>query len=257
MSRLAACLLAAALMTGVLPSDTARAQRETIQTDTSDREIAIESDFTGAKITVFGAVDNSRQGAANSGYYDVVMIIRGPAETVVAREKQRVMGIWMNGRSEAFDQVPSYYAALSTRPLDEIADENTLRRYGIEFNPKPQSGEQAAPPDAFEQAIIDIKMRERLYVVDPFAVAFIGTSLFRGTVTLPAKVRVGNYSAEVYLFHQGKLLSQHNTTLRVQKAGIERQLTALAYDRPWVYGLLSVMVAVSCGLVGWTLFARN
>ena len=47
--------------------------RESIQVDTSDREIAIESDFSGAKITVFGAVDNSRQQAANSGYYDIII----------------------------------------------------------------------------------------------------------------------------------------------------------------------------------------
>jgi len=255
--RFLGCLIAATLLTAAQPDDPAAAERETIQTDTSDREIAIESDFTGARITVFGAVDNSKQEAANSGYYDVIMIIRGPAETVVAREKERVAGIWMNGRAASFNHVPSYYAALSTRPLDEIADENTLRRYGIEFNPKPQIGDNVPPPNEFERAIIEAKKRERLYVIDPFAVAFLGTSLFRGTVVLPAKVRVGNYSAEVYLFHQGKLLSQHNSTLRVHKAGIERQLTALAYDRPWIYGLLSVLVAVTCGLVGWTLFARN
>ena len=198
------------------------AERETIQADTSDREIAIESDFTGARITVFGAVDNSRQEAANSGYYDIVMIIRGPSETVVARRKERVAGIWMNGRAAAFDHVPSFYAALSTRPLDEIADEQTLRRYGIEFNPKPKTGDDAPPPNEFEKAIIEAKKRDHLYVLEPFAVAFLGSSLFRGTVKLPAKVKVGAYSAEVYLFHQGKLLSQHNTSLGVHKAGIER-----------------------------------
>ena len=257
-SLLAGALLASGLCLMAMGA-LAAAERETIQADTSDREIAIQSDFTGARITVFGAVDNSRQEAANSGFYDVVMVIRGPAETVVAREKERVAGIWMNGRSAEFDHVPSFYAALSTRPLDEIADDATLRRYGIEFNPKPkpQSGEDTPPPDDFEQAIIDAKKREQLYVIKPFGVAFRGTSLFRGTVELPAKVKVGDYSADVYLFHQGRLLSQHRTPLGVYKAGIERQLTALAYNQPWIYGLLSVIVAVACGLVGWTLFARN
>jgi uncharacterized protein (TIGR02186 family) len=206
---------------------------------------------------VFGAVDNSRQEAANSGYYDIVMVIRGPAETVVAREKQRVAGIWMNGRSEAFEQVPSFYAALSTRPLDEIADEVTLRRHSIEFNPKPKSGELSPPPDEFEKAIIEAREKERLYVIDPFAVAFIGSSLFRGTITLPAKVRVGTYVTEIYLFHQGQLLSRHKNAIHIHKVGIERQLTALAYDQPWIYGVLSVAVAVICGLLGWTLFSRN
>jgi uncharacterized protein (TIGR02186 family) len=231
--------------------------RESIQVDTSAREIAIESDFSGAKITVFGAVDNSRQEAANSGYYDIIIVIRGPSESVVAREKERVAGIWVNGRSAAFSHVPSFYAALSTRPLDEIADESLLRRYGIEFNPKATAGNNAPPPDEFENAVIEAKKKEQLYLVDPFAVGFLGKSLFRGTVTLPAKVKVGNYSAEVYLLHEGKLLNQHNTSLRVHKAGIERELTTLAYKRPWIYGMLSVAMAVFCGLIGWTLFSRN
>lgn len=230
---------------------------ESIQVDTSDREIAIESDFSGAKITVFGAVDNSRQLAANSGYYDIIIVIRGPSEDVVARKKERVAGIWVNGRSANFSHVPSFYAVLSTRPLDEIAEESLLRRYGIEFNPKAAVGSSAQPPNAFESAIIDAKRKDQLYIEDPFAVAFLGKSLFRGTVTLPSKVKVGNYSAEVYLLREGKLLNQHNSSLRVHKAGIERQLAALAYNRPWIYGLLSVAVAVSCGLLGWTLFSRN
>jgi uncharacterized protein (TIGR02186 family) len=231
--------------------------RESIQVDTSDREIAIESDFTGAKITVFGAVDNSRQEAANSGYYDIIIVIRGPSEYAVAREKQRVAGIWVNGRSAAFTHVPSFYAVLSTRPLDEIAEDSLLRRYGIEFNPKATASNNAPPPDEFENAIIAAKKREQLYIEDPFAVAFLGKSLFRGTVTLPAKVKVGNYSSEVYLLHEGRLLTQHYASLRVHKAGIERELTALAYNRPWIYGLLSVVIAVVCGLIGWTLFSRT
>jgi uncharacterized protein (TIGR02186 family) len=246
------------LVTALCLPGAAQAQRETIQADTSDRDIAIESDFTGARITVFGSVDNSRQPAANSGYYDVIIVIRGPSETVVARAKERVVGIWVNGRSEAFEQVPSFYAALSTRPLDEIADDAALRRYGIEFNPKPQNGDALpAEPDEFENAVIDAKKRERLYLIQPFSVTFLGTSLFRGTIALPAKVRVGTYKADVYLFHAGKLLSQSNTALFIHKAGIERELTALAYNQPWLYGLLSVIVAVTCGLVGWTLFSRN
>jgi uncharacterized protein (TIGR02186 family) len=256
--RLLSCLAVAfaAACAGGVTGGPARAQDERIQVDTSDREIAIESDFTGANVTVFGAVEHSRQDAANPNYYDIIIIIRGPTETVVAREKERIAGIWVNGRSASFSHVPSFYAALSNRPLDQIADPALLRRYGIEFNPKPQSGDGSGP-DEFERAIIDAKKKEQLYVVEPRAVDFLGRSLFRGTVTLPAKVKVGAYSAEVYLLHDGKLLSQHNASLKVVKAGIERELTTLAYTRPWVYGLLSVAVAVACGLMGWTLFRRN
>jgi uncharacterized protein (TIGR02186 family) len=238
------------------PGSAAFAQSEGVEADMSAHEIAITSDFTGAEIVVFGAVDGSKQQAATSGYYDVIIVIRGPAQSVIVRKKDRVVGIWVNGSSEAFD-VSSFYAVLSTRPLDEIASKYTLRRYGIEFNPKPQNEEGPPPPDAFEEALVRIKGEQALYIEKPFAVAFLGRSLFRGNVTLPTQVAEGKYSAQIYLLQGGKLLGRDDVTLRVQKEGIERILYTLAYERPWLYGLLSVILAAACGLLGWTLFGRT
>ena len=234
----------------------ARAQTESIEVDMSAHEIAIKSDFTGAEIVVFGAVDGSRQTAAPSGYYDVIMVIRGPVHSVVTRKKERVAGVWVNGASESFN-VSSFYAVLSTRPLDEIASAQTLRWHGIEFNPKPQGADGPPPPDAFEEALVRLKGQQALYVEKPFAVTFLGRSLFRGNITLPTQVAEGQYSAQVYLLQGGKLLSRDDVSLTVQKEGIERVLYTLAYQRPWLYGLLSVLLAAACGLLGWTLFARS
>jgi uncharacterized protein (TIGR02186 family) len=234
----------------------ARAQTEAIEVDMSAREIAIKSDFTGAEIVVFGAVDASKQAAATSGYYDVIMVIRGPVHEVVTRKKERVAGVWVNGKSETFN-VSSFYAVLSTRPLDEIASAQTLRWHGIEFNPKPQNAGGPPPPDAFEEALVRLKGQQALYVEKPFAVAFLGRSLFRGNVTLPTQVAEGEYTAQVYLFQGGKLVSRDDVSLKVQKEGIERILYTLAYQRPWLYGLMSVVLAAACGLLGWTLFSRN
>ena len=235
----------------------ALAQTEAIEVDMSAHEVAIKSDFTGAEIVVFGAVDSSRQAAATSGYYDVIMVIRGPVHSVVTRKKERVAGIWVNGPSEQFN-VSSFYAVLSTRPLDEIASAQTLRWHGIEFNPKPQhEGSGPPPPDAFEEALIRLKGQQALYVEKPFAVAFLSGSLFRGNVTLPTQVAEGQYTAQVYLLHGGKLVSRDDVSLKVQKEGIERILYTLAYQRPWLYGLISVLLAAACGLLGWTLFSRS
>lgn len=234
----------------------ARAQTEAIEVDMSTHEIAIKPDFTGAEIVVFGAVDASKQSAAASGYYDVIMVIRGPAHSVVTRKKERIAGVWVNGGSEPFN-VSSFYAVLSTRPLDEIANSQTLRRYGIEFNPKPQNADSPPPPDAFEEALVRLKGQQALYVEKPFAVAFLGRSLFRGNVTLPTQVAEGQYTTQVYLLQGGKLLSRDDASLTVRKEGIERILYALAYKQPWLYGLGSVLLAVACGLLGWTLFSRS
>jgi len=237
-------------------SSGARAQTEAIEVDMSAREIAIKSDFTGAEIVVFGAVEASKQAAATSGYYDVIMVIRGPVQSVVTRKKERVAGVWVNGPSESFN-VSSFYAVLSTRPLDEIASTQTLRWHGIEFNPKPQNPDGPPPPDAFEEALVRLKGQQALYVEKPFAVTFLSGSLFRGNVTLPTQVAEGEYTAQVYLLHDGKLVSRDDVSLTVQKEGIERILYTLAYQRPWLYGLVSVLLAAACGLLGWTLFSRS
>lgn len=252
---LAALVLCLACLAGALPA--ARAQMEGLDVDMSASEIAIKSDFTGAEIVVFGAIDASKQAAdAASGYYDVIMVIRGPIHSIVTRRKERVAGIWVNGKSESFN-VSSFYAVLSTRPLDQIATSQTLRSHGIEFNPKPQNADAPPSMDAFEQALIRLKGQQALYVEKPSAVEFRGRSLFRGNVTLPTQVAEGLYTAQVYLVRDGKLLNRDEVSLTVRKEGIERILYTLAYQRPWLYGVVSVLLATACGLLGWTLFNRS
>ncbi len=241
------------LLTGASPAE---AQNESIELDTSTREIAIEPDFTGAEVVIFGSVDNSKQATSASGYYDIIVVIRGPAETVVARHKTRVAGIWLNGASRTFARVPSFYGILSTRPISDIADAETLRRFDIEFDPNPLE-ETKSPPDEFDKALVRLKKDQGMYVKAPFAVVFSSRSLFRATLKMPAQVMEGTYTAQVYLFHEAKLLSWDKSLLEVRKAGLERYLYTLASDQPWVYGLISVMLAVACGFMGWTLFGRK
>jgi uncharacterized protein (TIGR02186 family) len=232
------------------------AQTETVEIDTSTREVFIEPDFSGADIVIFGSVDYSKQETSASGYYDIIIIIRGPAETVIARRKERVAGIWINGDSRTFDKAPSFYGILSTRPIEDIADPETLRRFDIDFDPTPLVQTQE-PRDPFEKALIRLKAEEGMYVKAPFAVVFLGKSLFRATIRMPAQVSEGNYTAQIYLFHAGKLLSWDKTLLEVRKVGLERYLYTLASDRPWSYGALAVAIAIATGFLGWSLFGRN
>jgi uncharacterized protein (TIGR02186 family) len=234
----------------------ASAQNESVELDTSAREIAIEPDFNGADIVIFGSVDNSKQETSASGYYDVIVVIRGPAETVVTRRKERMAGIWINGDSRTFTKVPSFYGVLSTRLITDIADADTMRRFDIEFDPTPLV-ETDTPPDDFEKALVRLKNKQGMYVKAPFAVVFMSRSLFRATLKLPAQVLEGTYTAQIYLFHAGKLLSWDKSLLEVKKTGIERYLYTLASDDPWIYGILAVAVAVASGLIGWTLFSRS
>ena len=51
--------------------------RESVQADVSARTVSVTSSFNGTEIVIFGAVDNSQQPSAESGYYDVVIVVEG------------------------------------------------------------------------------------------------------------------------------------------------------------------------------------
>ena len=84
--------------------------------DVSQREINIQSRFTGETLTLFGAIIYP-QGVVPEGQIDVAVVLRGPTEPIIVREKRRVAGIWINASSIDFRSAPTYYAIASSRSL--------------------------------------------------------------------------------------------------------------------------------------------
>ncbi len=236
---------------------------ETVQADVSTRNVGVTSSFTGTEIVVFGAVDNSRQPSPESGLYDVVVVIEGTPSHMTARKKNRVGGIWLNTQAASFEAVPSYYAIASTRPLEEIAPAAVLLGYEIGLNQvrmNPVGAVTRRLPAAeiqqFRNSIIRLKQKEGLYVQDEYAVAFIGRSLFRSTIALPANVTVGPFETRVYLFRDERLLSQYAVKLNLEREGFERLLHNFAFGHPFYYGLATVLLAIGAGLLASAVFSK-
>lgn len=257
---MAACLV---LGMSLLGADLGLAQpSERIEADVSAREIAIESTFTGVQIIVFGAVENSRQGERRTDFYDIAVIIRGPQQDIVTRRKERIAGIWVNTHAQSFTAVPGYYAVLTTGPVAELADEALLKKHGIGLGSLDFLREDPTKPtnvdeEAFRQAIVRIKRHDGLYVVNEETVRFIGSSLFRASVRLPANVPAGEYTADIFLFRKGSLLSHHTGHFVLHKQGFERYVNTLAFDYPLLYGVIAVLVAVASGLIASAMFRRD
>lgn len=236
---------------------------ERVEADVSTRSVAITSSFVGTEIVIFGSVDNSRQPTAESGLYDIAIVIEGTPTPIVARKKSRVAGLWINTRSQTFEDVPSYYAIASTRPIEEITNASVLVANEIGFNyvnMVARSGDKA--PSAtelgdFKQAVIRRKQHDNLYQKSDYGVAFIGRSLFRSAIALPANVPVGPLITHVYLFKEGRLLGKHSSKVNLQREGIERYLHDFAFDYPLFYGIFAVLIAVLAGLIASSLFKKG
>jgi uncharacterized protein (TIGR02186 family) len=238
--------------------------KETVEADVSTRTIAVTSAFTGTEIVVFGSVVNSRQPSAEAGYYDVIVVLEGMPTPLLARQKSNVAGLWVNTDSVAFESVPSYYAIASTRPIEEIADAALLQRNAIghdfaRLSPAAQSVIETQPGElkAYRDAVIRLKQKEGLYIELDYAVIFIGKSLFRSSISLPANVPVGPLTARVYLFREGDLLSSFQSKVRLERSGIELWLYRIAMNHPVYYGLGAVLVAALAGLLASMPFGRK
>jgi uncharacterized protein (TIGR02186 family) len=237
----------------------APASREEVQSDLSTREISIQSNFTGIEILIYGSVDFSQTPAPDQGVYDVIIVIRAPSQPLVARHKERVAGIWVNTPGKIFPSVPGFYAALSTRPIRAITSDETLKMLGIGLANVDFGRDSNNDPEeeTYRSAVIRLKEKQKLFQEHDDGVAFIGRSLFRAGVSLPVNVPIGRYTADVYLFRDGQLVSKNQSTLEVNKAGFEQTVYLLAFRQPFIYGVLAVLMAVLAGLAGWAFFRRD
>lgn len=238
--------------------------KESVQADVSARNVAVTSSFSGTEIVIFGAVDGSQQPSAESGYYDVVIVVEGVPGRLVARRKNNIAGLWLNTSGAMFDLVPSYYAIASTRPVEEIVPEDYRALHGIGFRHlrfRPAITQQYALSTEdlteFREAVVRLKQKQGLYVRDNFGVAFIGRSLFRASIVLPANVTVGPFETRVMLFRDEKLLSQYSVRLNLEREGAERYLHVFAYSYPALYGLATVIIAVAAGMLASALFRKS
>jgi len=234
---------------------------EAIEADISTRDVPVGGNFAGTRIVVFGAVQNSRQTTDDESPYDVAVVIAGPAQQLTARLKADVAGLWINTGALNFNNVPSYYSVLANRPIKDIAPKPILAQLALGFDNlslAPDTSPDARETGDYRKAIVRVKTQQGLYREDPQGIAFIGRSLFRGSVDLPANVPVGEFNAWIYLFRNGELIGEpYKTVIDLRREGFERAIYEFALVYPFWYGVLSVGLALLSGFIATLMFRRN
>src|SRR5690606_24365893 len=91
---LAACSLAACSLAGVSLAGASPAAAQSLVLALSTEEVLINSNFTGAGLTVFTVVQGAPE--ADLQNYDLAVVLRGPPGDFVTRRKDRVLGLWIN-----------------------------------------------------------------------------------------------------------------------------------------------------------------
>lgn len=227
---------------------------EELIADLSTQTILIASDFSGTNIALFGVVERDAQSVSRGGGYEIAVIVRGPPNDVLVQRKARRFGIWINSEGEHFPKVPSYSALMTT------ADPGTQLEMLSEAASAPLDGSAAhlsAERAGFYQAYASARAREGLYVREIGGVEMLTDRFFRTLIPLPGVAPDGKYTVDIYLFVGGVLLDKHETSFKVDKVGFEQQLFSLSRNKPLVYGILVVVLALVTGYVGGVVFRRG
>lgn len=235
---------------------TAPAAAETLVSGLSQDKIQITSSYSGTDIVVFGAIEN---GSSPKGR-DVVVVIRGPSTDFTARRKARVVGLWINSDRVVVRGMPSYYYLVGTRAIGLLATDDTLAHYDLGIdNIAPIDATTPVPSklETYRQAIIRARERQGLYAERDSGVEFLGPSLFRARIPVPASVPRGAYRAEVYLLRDGAVIGAQSSPLFIEQAGMERQLFNYAHDWPLAYGVSAVVMSLLLGWLSSVVFRQN
>lgn len=248
MRRLAMFVLAVSLLSLAVPTMPVAARP--LIADLSRDNIEITTSFTGTRLLLFGATE---------GVGDLVVVVRGPNRREVIRKKKKAAGIWVNGESVAFEQVPGYYFQASTRPVSQFAAKDELARYRIGTSRLPMkavSGTPAAVAREYRAALLRLKHDQGLYSVGDTPVKFIDGRLFRVELVFPSNVPTGLYSAEIYLFQNGRAASISHKKLAVRRAGVEATVFKFAHQHAAIYGICAIVVALFAGWLAGAIFRK-
>jgi uncharacterized protein (TIGR02186 family) len=226
--------------------------------DVSQREIQIQYSFSGAELLLFGAILYPG-GRVPKEPADIAVVVRGPDEPIVVREKRKVAGIWMNVGSQRFRSAPAFYAVASSRPLTELVDERTAAIYELglqNLQLSPGAGVIAEEQRRYESGFIDLRRRSSLYFENPRGVEITERVLYRAHIPIPARVPVGTYTAETFLIQNGRVIAGAPREIRIQKFGFERFITHAADRWSIAYGLAAVALSLFLGWSASAIFRR-
>ncbi|MDE2596488.1 MAG: TIGR02186 family protein [Sphingomonadales bacterium] len=223
----------------------------------SQHEVQVRQGFTGAQLLLFGAI-LTPEGTRAGQDYDIVVVLKGPTQSIILREKQKVAGMWINAASSEFRSAPSFFAVAASRPIGKIVDDKTAAIYelglpSLQLSPigpiRPK--EQAR----FAAGLVDLMSRQGLYQQADNGVTVSEQVLYQARIALPSNVQTGTYTAETFAITHGRVVASATTRVEVRKLGFERMIADFSQNYGFFYGLLAVAFSVVMGWIAGRLFA--
>lgn len=236
------------------------AQAERLVSQLSNDTVEITSSFDGERMNFFGTIapDAGAEDKVVEGPFHVIVVVLGPTQNRVARQKTHNFGIWLNTNQVEFENFPSYFHVLSSGRLSDITDVTTLTTNFIlpEAHTLVGNGGDWWNAAVFGRELVRLMSEQGLFGIQENGVNFLSDTFYSARLTLPSNAPPGPYIALTYVFKDGAIIARKSEGFAVRKIGFERFLALSAVQQPLLYGLVCVVLALFTGWMGGVIFKR-
>lgn len=215
----------------------------------SSDQVSINTSFDGSEILIFGAIKREAP-ILDEPRLQVIVTVAGPSEAVMVRRKERRFGIWVNTDAVEVDRAPSFYAVSTSTLLGLSLTETEDIRHQISI---PRAIRSVGAPmeitdsESFAEALIRIRKSRGQYQLNEGTISVDEQTLFRTAIELPAALTEGDYQTRIFLTRGGEVVSKYETSIFVRKVGLERWLFTLSRENAFLYGVMSLAIAIAAG----------
>lgn len=216
----------------------------------SAAEVVKNYKFSGKSLEITGCITSGQ---------DVIISVRGPARSYRVWKKERIHGVWVNGKSYTIPLTDSFFYVGANKALDEIADAATIKALNINLEGRDfYILENYARKDMedFYEAFEDYKVNSFNYS-SAIVPVYITGGQFREQFFLPPNAPAGNYDVEVFKFKRNKLVGHETLGFKVRQDGFYTKLNEIALTSPLLYSALAVSLALMAGIIAGYLFRKK
>ena len=216
--------------------------------------IAVNSLYHGSRIVISGETEADR---------DIILKISSPEVQTNFHKKGKAGGVlWMNIGGLEFNPVPYVYLIYTTKDINSMLSESQRDVYVIGYdafrrhvNVSPAAND--AEKENWLGEFIKFKEKEKVYGVFPGTVEIKNSgdkTAYNLFLDWPYEAPPMEYTISVYAVKDGAITDSTEKSLVVEKTGLLKFLSDMAFNHEIIYGIISIIIAVVAGFIVSLLF---
>lgn len=224
----------------IIPLDILSSQ--TINFDVSKEKITLTRNSLEPELTIF---------AFNSFEDSLIVKLIGPQQKVILQEKKLFLGMWTWGKIGEFKYPALYhfYINKNSEPLDFTIKKTMFD--GVRLVGKDD--------DNLKKDLIKKKMNLGLFLVKEKSHLTINKdnpNFFKIPIKIPYSAPSGKYKLTMEVIKDGKIIKKKEKSIKVNKMGFNSFIFTLAHKFSFIYGIISVLIAISFGIIAGVIFRK-